>query len=95
MSRPARITEPAVGASTCASGSQVWNGTSGTLIAKAIANARKNQNWRFAGTAVSYRVSRSKLYAPFAVLCSQASPRIASSISTLPAIVNRMNFTAA
>ena len=43
-STPARITEPAVGASTCASGSQVWNGNSGTLIANASANARKNQN---------------------------------------------------
>ncbi len=34
---PARITEPAVGASTWASGSQVCSGNSGTLIA----NARK------------------------------------------------------
>ena len=40
-STPARMTEPAVGASTCASGSQVWNGNSGTLIANASANARK------------------------------------------------------
>ena len=31
---PARMTEMAVGASTWASGSQVWNGKSGTLIAK-------------------------------------------------------------
>ena len=30
----ARMTEPAVGASVCASGSQVWNGNIGTLIAK-------------------------------------------------------------
>jgi hypothetical protein len=36
----ARITEPAVGASTCASGSQVWNGNIGTLTAKA---AKKRQ----------------------------------------------------
>jgi len=35
---PARITDPAVGASTCASGSHVWNGKIGTLTA----NARKN-----------------------------------------------------
>ena len=28
---PARRTEPAVGASTCASGSHVWNGTTGIL----------------------------------------------------------------
>ena len=38
----ASITEPAVGASTCASGSQVWNGNSGTLIAKARKNARNS-----------------------------------------------------
>jgi hypothetical protein len=39
-STPARITEPAVGASTWASGSHVWNGKSGTLMAKASAKAR-------------------------------------------------------
>src|SRR5262245_65322388 len=42
-STPARITLPAVGASTWASGSQVWNGNIGTLIAKASANARKSR----------------------------------------------------
>ena len=36
---PARITDPAVGASTCASGSQVCSGKSGTLMAKARKNA--------------------------------------------------------
>ncbi|CAB4796025.1 unannotated protein [freshwater metagenome] len=40
---PARITDPAVGASVCASGSQVWSGTSGTLTAKAIVKAAKSQ----------------------------------------------------
>ena len=39
-STPARMTLPAVGASTCASGSHVWNGNIGTLIAKAKKNAR-------------------------------------------------------
>ena len=40
---PARRTEPAVGASTCASGSQVWKGTAGILTANpknSIANTR-------------------------------------------------------
>src|SRR5216684_8835278 len=37
----ARTTEPAVGASTCASGSQVWKGNIGTLIANPI---KKDQN---------------------------------------------------
>ncbi len=40
-STAARITEPAVGASTCASGSQVWNGNIGTLMAKPMKNAQK------------------------------------------------------
>ncbi len=39
---PARMTEPAVGASTCASGSHVWNGHIGTLIAKPSAKAKKS-----------------------------------------------------
>ena len=38
---PARITEPAVGACVCASGSHVCSGNSGTLTANAIAKARK------------------------------------------------------
>ena len=38
-STPARITEPAVGASTCASGSQVCSGNIGTLIANDSAKA--------------------------------------------------------
>src|ERR1051325_260080 len=42
-STPARMTEIAVGASTCASGNQVWNGNKGTLIAKDSAKARNNQ----------------------------------------------------
>ena len=41
----ARITEPAVGASTWASGSQVWNGNIGTLIANARKNARNAPSW--------------------------------------------------
>src|SRR5664279_4950415 len=41
---PARITEPAVGASTCASGSQVWNGNIGTLIANPRKNAKNSHN---------------------------------------------------
>ena len=40
---PARMTDPAVGASTCASGSQVWNGNIGTLIANPIKKATKSQ----------------------------------------------------
>src|ERR1700688_4204715 len=42
---PARITEPAVGASTCASGSHVWNGNIGTLMAKAKKNPQNRIRW--------------------------------------------------
>src|SRR5437773_7449044 len=45
----ARMTDPAVGASVCASGSQVWNGNIGTLIAKPKKNAKKSQIWSSAG----------------------------------------------
>ena len=41
---PASSTDPAVGASTCASGSQVWKGNNGTLMANARKNARNSQN---------------------------------------------------
>src|SRR3954462_6635022 len=43
-STPARITDPAVGASTCASGSQVWNGNIGTLMANPRKNAKNSSN---------------------------------------------------
>ena len=40
---PASTIEPPVGACTCASGSHVWNGKSGTLTENASAN-RKNSH---------------------------------------------------
>src|SRR5260221_1193626 len=43
-STPAKITEPAVGASLWASGSQEFNGHKGTLMQNAKANARNSQN---------------------------------------------------
>ncbi len=42
---PARMTLPAVGACTCASGSQVCSGKIGTLMAKLSAKARNIQVW--------------------------------------------------
>src|ERR1039458_8483804 len=45
----ARITETAVGASTCASGSQVWKGNMGTLMAKPMKNAQKTHCWVASG----------------------------------------------
>src|SRR5215472_14455865 len=40
----ARITDPAVGASVCASGSQVWNGNIGTFTAKPTKKAQKTHH---------------------------------------------------
>src|SRR6185369_175744 len=60
----ARITEPAVGASVCASGSQVWNGNIGTLIAKPRKNARKIHHCRLNGTDNRWNCVMSKVYTP-------------------------------
>ena len=43
---PARIMLIGVGASTWASGSQVWNGNTGTLMAKPTNSSRNIVNWK-------------------------------------------------
>ena len=40
---PARITEPGVGASTCASGNQRWNGIRGILTEKPRKRKRRGK----------------------------------------------------
>ena len=60
-------TEPAVGASTCASGSQVWNGNSGTLMANASANARKKQSCSWRGTSSVVQLQQIEAVTPVAV----------------------------
>src|SRR2546430_17531649 len=63
---PARMTEPAVGASVCASGSQVWNGNMGTLMENAKKNPQKSQT--FSGSekccAAASSVGTSKVRVP-------------------------------
>src|ERR1700732_1484119 len=59
---PARITEPAVGASTCASGSQVWNGNIGTLMANAKKKARNSKMANVEPYAGSWKISGAVLY---------------------------------
>src|SRR6266851_5682176 len=54
----ARITEPAVGASTCASGSQVWNGNIGTLTANPTKNAQKTHHCMPGGSDVRMRSAK-------------------------------------
>src|SRR5438034_853385 len=66
-STAARMTEPAVGASVCASGSQVWNGNIGTLIANPRKNARNTHHCRFVGKLSAYIWVMSKLCAEAAV----------------------------
>src|SRR6266481_231585 len=63
---PARITEPAVGASVCASGSQVWNGNIGTLMAKAKKNPQNSHTLRGSEKccAAASNVGTSKVRAP-------------------------------
>src|SRR5881396_92710 len=60
----ARITEPAVGASTWASGNQVWNGNIGTLIAKPTKNAMNTHHCKSGGTFSLWNAVTSKLYTP-------------------------------
>src|SRR5216683_1071970 len=65
---PARITEPAVGASVCASGSQVWNGNMGTLMANAKKKPQKSQTYSGSEKccAAASRVGTSKVRVPSA-----------------------------
>ena len=58
---PARITEPAVGASTCASGSHVWKGNIGTFTAKARKKAPKISSPARPATGTFSSVSYEKL----------------------------------
>src|ERR671935_2707997 len=63
-STAARITDPAVGASVCASGSHVWNGNIGTLIAKPRKNARNTHHCRLNGTDSFWYCVTSNAYTP-------------------------------
>src|ERR1700753_3182836 len=74
----ARITEPAVGASTCASGSQVCTGHIGIFTAKEAKNASHAQVCSERGTVVCINVGLS------VVPAFQYSAMIASSIKTEP-----------
>src|SRR6476646_2027175 len=56
----ARITEPAVGASVCASGSQVWNGNMGTFTAKPTKKAQNTHHCTEGDRLVRSRSAKSK-----------------------------------
>ena len=69
-STPARITEPVVGASTCASGSHVCNGTTGTLIANDRPKAASSSVWAGSGSCARYRSANANDVTPV-VVCSE------------------------
>ena len=75
------MTEPAVGASTCASGSQVWTGHMGTFTAKEAKKAKKIQGCQ----AEAMCLVRSSGMSVVPAECH--SVMMASSISTEPAKV--------
>ncbi len=86
---PARITEPAVGASVWASGSQVCSGNSGIFTEKATAKARKIHRPVFtANDWLSANVTRSKVTAlPVSRAVRMTRLRMPTSIRAEPSIV--------
>ena len=92
---PARITEPAVGASVCASGSQVCSGKSGTLMAKARKNAPNISSSVRAGRITRPDCKSAIISGRSNVCVALKSHRIATSIRIEPNIVYRMNLMAA
>ena len=78
----ARMTLPAVGASTCASGNQVCKGNMGTLTAKAAKKAQKRSVCRDALYVPRLRARISNVWPPL-----KYSTRMATSSSMLPAKV--------
>ena len=78
---PARITEPAVGASTCASGSQVCTGHIGIFTAKEAKKASHSQVCMLAGKLCVSSVGMS------VVPAWKNIAMMASSISTEPSSV--------
>src|ERR1700686_4607345 len=89
---PARMTEPAVGASVCASGSQVWNGNIGTLMANAKKKAQNSSTCECVSNceADPSSVGMSNVAAP----ALKYSARIPSSMMTEPTSVYRKNLIA-
>ena len=57
----ASTTDPAVGASVCASGSQVWNGNIGTFTANPTKNAQNTHHCMPSGICVRIKSAISKL----------------------------------
>src|SRR5436305_11678503 len=90
----ARITEPTVGASVWASGSQLWNGNIGTLMAKPMNSPAKLNDAVALGSAPSAvecaKATMSKVWPPL-----KYRARKLRIISADPNRVNRKNLIAA
>ena len=82
------MTDPPVGAWVWASGSQVWNGKIGHLMANDAAKARKIQMAVVEARAwVWARVTRSKVRTPVSFWFRNTRARIPTSIRAEPSIV--------
>src|SRR5580693_7476602 len=90
---PAKITEPAVGASVCASGNHVWNGNMGTLIANAKKKAQNSNTCVLVSNCgtVASKVGMSNVDVP----ALKYSAKIPNSMITEPTSVYRKNLIAA
>ena len=101
-STAARITEPTVGASVWASGSQVWNGNIGTLMPNPRNMPAKIHSWLVRAMAAvappdSARMSnvRATSSPPSVPSARKYMARKLTSMSAEPNSVNRKNFMAA
>ena len=96
----ARITEPTVGASVCASGSHVWNGNIGTLMPKPMNKPAKMIAWvprarSPPSASASTRMSKLRRSSPFAPVATKYSATKLTIISAEPKSVNKKNFSEA
>src|SRR5690348_6816990 len=80
---PAKVISIGVGAAAYASGSQLWNGNSGVLMAKAIAKRKNRANWVDGPGASLASCARSNVWWPVATY----SPMTPTSISSEPTSV--------
>ena len=86
-STPARSTDPPVGASVCASGSQVCSGNIGILIMNARANAENSQNCSRGVNMTPYNVTMSNVSAPSGPRPRSTTYSMATNMNALPTIV--------
>src|SRR6266542_5336730 len=91
----ARINEPAVGASVCASGSHVCSGNSGTFTAKATKNPRKSHRAAVTESESLWSWVKSNVGLPNCDPDLKYRNRMATSRNAEPAMVNRKNLMAA